>query len=469
MSPVPISEDTRIAEAASIGPFDGAPNGRQGASLPVKLAALGFELGRLRNRASSGALAVVDQGLISTANFLLGVSLARWGGPKSYGAYMVMFVAFLLIANLYQALLLEPSNVLAFSLFPSNNGRYLRVLLRMHAIFSICFVAATGVILVLAPRLNIRGPLASALTGLLIATPFVLLFWLARCFAYLEFSPGRAATGSGVYFGVLAAALGLAYAAGGLTPLRVFVCSACAASAASACLLLRYRCNQAPANKELSLREVWRRHWRYGRWGLGTVGISWAQTNSISFTSGFFLGLSGVGGLNALVGLQLPMIQVLSAATRIALPRIAQCFTLYGGGATHRPVIRVAVILTALTSAYWFALTLAHGPLFRLVYGERFLSYAYLVPVISLYLIAWGAITTCDIAFNAIQQPQAPFHLKLLMVAITVPVSTVMSWRFGLPGAAIAVPACSGMTAVSMILKLRAVWRQSASGGPATD
>jgi hypothetical protein len=41
-----------------------------------------------------------------------------------------------------------------------------------------------------------------------------------------------------------------------------------------------------------------------------------------------------------------------------------------------------------------------------------------------------------------------------------VVVGTAMSWQFGLPGAAIAVPACATMTAVCMALRLRALWRQ---------
>jgi glycosyltransferase involved in cell wall biosynthesis len=105
-------------------------------------------------------------------------------------------------------------------------------------------------------------------------------------------------------------------------------------------------------------------------------------------------------------------------------------------------------------AAYWFALTVAHRPLFRLVYGERFMVYAYLIPVISLYLLAWGVVTACDIAFNSIQQPQASIPVKVLMVAITMPASTAMTWRFGLPGAAIGVAACSMMTAVYVTLEV---------------
>jgi O-antigen/teichoic acid export membrane protein len=450
-----MTEDSRVADVVTIAPV-AQPRG----FFPAKLTRIGLEPDLLRTWGSSGALAVLDQGLISGSNFVLGVALARWGGLEAYGAYMVMFAAFLLIANLYQSLVLEPCCVLAYSLFPSNNGEYLRVLLRMHAIFSVGFIALGGTILALAPRLNLHGLLVNALTGLLIATPLVLLFWLARFLAYVEFSPGKAVAGSATYCGVMAIGLAIAYATGGLTPERVFVCTACGAAVASACLLFRYRHSLPSANKAPTLREVWIRHWKLGRWGVGTVAVGWAQTNSLSFTGGYFLGLKGVGGLNALTGLLLPMLQVLFAVARTVLPRIAQRFTLHGVDATHRPVIRAAAAMIALSAAYWFALTVAHATLLRLVYGERFLAYAYLVPIIGLALIGWAAILACDIGFSSIQQPQAPFPLKILMVAITVVVGTAMSWQFGLPGAAIAVPACATMTAVCMALRLRALWRQ---------
>ncbi len=420
------------------------------------------EIAGIRSWLSRGALAIFDQALISGSNFALGISLARWGGPKYYGAYMTAFATFLLIANVYQALLLEPSLVLGFSLFPNRNDRYIRMLLRLHMIFACVFVAVAGTAVIFASWLHLEDSLASAFTGLLLAAPFVLLFWLARNFAYLEFSPGRAVTGSLAYCVVLGLGFIRSHATGGLTPFRAFLCCAIAAFAASVMLLFRYRHARAAAGKEPPLQEVWSRHWRLGRWGLGTVGMSWVQTNSLSVTSAYFLGLSGIGGLNALVAMLLPMIQVLFSIARTVGPRIAQIFTRHGVKATERPVIRVAIMFVALTSAYVFFLAAFHSQIFHLVYGQRFMAYSYLLPVISLQLLGVGAITTCDTGFYATQRPQAPIRIKLMMMVVTILVTTGMSWRFGLPGAALAVPLCSGATGLLMALKLRSYWQQHA-------
>ncbi len=423
---------------------------------------------QLRRWAPSGFLALLDQGLISGSNFALGLCLARSAGPESYGAYMVMFAVFLLLANVHQALLLEPTNVLGFSLFPERSDRYLRAVLTMHVVASTIFLAAAAAVWIAAPRLNIRGSLANALAGLIVAFPCVLLFWLGRCFAYLEFAPARAVRGSGSYCVAALVILSIAYLRHAITPLAIFGCMAGAALVASGFLLYPYRRSGPPMPAEPVLGEVWRRHWGFGRWGLSTVGLSWAQTNSISVISGWLLGLTATGGLNALVGLLLPMFQVLSAATRVVLPRIAKIYTLHGLEATKRPVIRVAITLGALTAVYWLVLTIGHNFLLHWTYGQRFAPYAYLIPLISLHLVACSLITACEIAFNAIQSPQSSFQIKVVIVAVMLPINALLTWRFGLLGAAIGVPALSAATGVCMALKLRRVWNSTSAADGVT-
>src|SRR5262249_31838382 len=150
---------------------------------------------------------------------------------------------------------------------------------------------------------------------------------------------------------------------------------------------------------------------------LSTVCLSWAQTNSISFVSGSLLGLTATGGLNALIGLLLPMFQVLSAVTRVVLPPIARMNAKGGVQSTRRPVLRVAATLILLTTAYWLALLFGHNLLLHWTYGQRFVIYAHLAPVIGLHLVACAVITACDIGFNSIQSPKSAFRIKLLMVA----------------------------------------------------
>ena len=57
---------------------------------------------------TKGGLAILDQGLISGSNFLIGILLARWLVPAQYGAFSLAFSVFLFLSYVYQSLLSEP-------------------------------------------------------------------------------------------------------------------------------------------------------------------------------------------------------------------------------------------------------------------------------------------------------------------------------------------------------------------------
>src|SRR5260370_28321963 len=65
-------------------------------------------LGKAVPMATKGGLAVLDQGLISGSNFLVGILLARWLAPEEYGAYALAFAIFLLLSFVSQSLLFDP-------------------------------------------------------------------------------------------------------------------------------------------------------------------------------------------------------------------------------------------------------------------------------------------------------------------------------------------------------------------------
>ena len=75
---------------------------------------------------TKGSLAVLDQGLISGSNFLIGILLARWLLPAQYGAYGLAFEIFLLLSFFHQALLIEPQRVFGPSDYPDCLARVLR-------------------------------------------------------------------------------------------------------------------------------------------------------------------------------------------------------------------------------------------------------------------------------------------------------------------------------------------------------
>src|SRR5260370_21820308 len=72
---------------------------------------------KLARWVTKGGLAILDQGLISGSNFLIGILLARWLVPAKYGAFSLAFSVFLLLSYVYHALVSEPQGVFSGSAY----------------------------------------------------------------------------------------------------------------------------------------------------------------------------------------------------------------------------------------------------------------------------------------------------------------------------------------------------------------
>ena len=94
--------------------------------------------GKFARWVTKGGLAIVDQGLISGSNFLIGILLARWLMPEQYGAFALAFSVFLLLSYVYQSFLAEPQAVFSGSAYRGSLREYLKTLLGIHLILT-CF------------------------------------------------------------------------------------------------------------------------------------------------------------------------------------------------------------------------------------------------------------------------------------------------------------------------------------------
>src|SRR5260370_29563377 len=135
-----------------------------------------------------GAFAVADQGLVSGSHFLLSILLARWLVPEQYGAYALAFSIFFFVSAVHQALLLEPMSVFGTSEYATRQHAYIGAMLWFQGAFSILLLAVFGGAAWLASALG-EPNLASALLGLALGAPGILLVLLARIACYVKLPP----------------------------------------------------------------------------------------------------------------------------------------------------------------------------------------------------------------------------------------------------------------------------------------
>lgn len=415
---------------------------------------------------SKSSLSVMDQGLVSGSNFVLNVLLARWLRPEQYGAYALAFSIFLLMTAMYQSLVLEPMSVLGPILYGERPRRYLGALLRGQSVLLLAIAGSLGIASQIAANFGGKAALSGALAGLAIASPAILLFWLARGACYLKANLTPVVQGAALYSVFLLGGIVAVRRFWTLNEFTAFLVMGAASAALSARLLIALapqlgtRDNPRPA--EVSLE-----HWRFGRWELARAGFDWAGENISYSLTAAFLGMSQVGELKAILTLFLPMSHIYTALRRLILPHLASVSGLHGTSAANASVKKVNLVVFALSASACLVLVFFGRAIFRMLYGGKFMEVAYLVPWAALNLVVTSPINGFDMGLRALRSPATVFTASAAGAGISVILYAYGTRTFGLPGT-IAANVSAGIlyTAITAFLYYRRVARIEKSAQP---
>ncbi len=405
-------------------------------SLPASVAGVARVI---RRWFSKILLSLVDQGLASGGHFVLNILLMRCLLPSEYGAFAVTFSVFLLAANLYSALILEPLGVIGPAYYGECLPAYFLMTLWIHGGLSLILSA---VLLLLAAGLAaMKSALAPAMAALSFSAPCMLLFWLFRRACYLDTRPGVAVKGSLFYVLALGAGLVLLWRQGGVSPPRMFLVMGAASIGVS--VLLWHQLGQgvpivSPWQALLDSAEAARRHWTYARWSLGTTILYWFASSLYLPAVGALAGLREVAAYRAAENLLLPMSQVLTALGLLLLPRVTARGRILGRGYLDRTAVRVSILCSLAAGVFALAVTAGGPMLIRLLYGgESYLGSLTLVPFLGLALVLRAiGDTGFGIASRAAERPDIGFWSTVIAAAMTLGCGLVLVSRYGAAGAA---------------------------------
>jgi O-antigen/teichoic acid export membrane protein len=421
----PEVEETGTMAGESVSPVDRFSIARM---LAVDRAGLWQELIRW---ATKGGLAVVDQGLISGSNFLLSIVLARWMSRDEYGAYALGFVIFLLLGQLHQALLLEPMAVFGASIYRGHMRHYVGAMLRMHLVLSVGIVLVLGVSADVARVLGQASGLPGALAGAALASPCILLLWLARRAFYLRLSPTLAAAGALLYCALVVGGLSLAHRVGWLSPFSAFLLMGAGGLSTGALLLVRLRSRLETSTFAPGLRDIWKRHWCYGRWALASAVGIWLPGSIYYPLLTSFHGVGSAGEFKALTNFALPVFQTFTALSLLLLPYASRVQSQDRGALTWK----LTMLCVGGAAAYWAVVIPLRVPAFRLLYSGRYMEVVALVPAVGLGSILWSAFFGPATVLRAMQSPALVFAALTAECLVCLAVGVPATWALGLRGA----------------------------------
>lgn len=407
-----------------------APKGSAGAGLSGPLS-----LQRLMRWVSKGGLAILDQALISGSNFMISILLARWLVPDQYGAYAVAFGIYIMLSLVYQSLVLEPMGVFGGSVFRSNLRGYLRSLLSIHVALSIIICCAFIAAWFLAHRLGAAPAMTAALAGVAFASPCLMLFTLARRTFYVELSPAPSAAGALIYCTLVLGGLFVVYKRALLSPFVAFLLIAAGALVTGIVLMIALRSGLSGSGPAPAVREAWHRHWRYGRWALASCLAGWLPSYIYYPLLSSFTGMAQSGQLKALMNLTMPFEQMKGALIMLLLPYAAGVMEQDGKAGARVLGRRMTWLSAAGAIAYWAVIIPLQKPVFHLLYRDRYMEVAYLLPLLALGQIFWSATFGPQVALRAMESPKSVFVALGVATFGSLIIGVPATWAFGLKGA----------------------------------
>jgi O-antigen/teichoic acid export membrane protein len=410
--------------------------------------------------ARKGAWAVGDQGAFALSHFVLNILLARWLSIEDYGLFTVSYAVFLFVGTVHSGLLSEPLVVFAAGKYSGESGRYLRVLLWGHIVFSAVVAGAlfaAGLILAAVGYVTLF-PIVAALA---FATPLILLQWLARHACYARLNPRMAAAAGVVYMLLIVAGVFGLQMATMLSVSSALALLGVASLPVSMWMLWRLEVGTATLTSRGFVSDVIGEHWRYGRWAVPTRVLGYVPSNIYYFILPAWGGLAAAGALRALMNLIMPMLQAYAALSNVMIP----LFSRARAPRDFDRLFRVALMgLVSAAALYWVILTLADGWLLDLLYGGGYGEYRDVLRILGLLPITAAALAVVGSALRALARPDRVFWATVIGAVWSITAGAALAAWAGLAGATAALVIGSFASLAAM-----AVLYFRLSGAPAGD
>lgn len=401
-------------------------------------------------------LVLLDQAIVSGANFVIGLVLARFLGPAGYGQFVLTYNIILFIAGVQAALIIAPMMVNSGTLPADQRSQYLRAVTLQQVLFCLILAITIFVAVKILDPLFPQWGLDALLWALIFATLSVLFQDFFRRYFFANDRAGAAALNDLVTHGgkfVSLVALGLA-ARLNVTNALWIVGGASALGIVLAAFSSGLQKN-ASSGDNANLSQVTHWHWSFGKWLLAENLVYWCGSQLVIYVAGQVVSTSLVGAMSAAANV-VGMVNILFLALENLVPTRAAAVYAKGGKASlTRYLRRVAligsvtilaiVIIASLWSEYWL----------KLFYGSAYEGYGWMIAWWSAYYLMSFIQRPLSIGLRVLGNTRDLFLASLSGALFAICLSYPIIRIGGATGAMIAVCLVHACTLVILGLRFR--------------
>ena len=377
--------------------------------------------------AREGYLAAVDQGLISLANFVATIILARSVTPTELGVYGVGFTSLRLIRAVQEGLTIQPVNALGAGLDDAQFRTYAShtSLIQLGlALLSALGTATLGWFLIVTGN-DTAGPAVMALW-------FPFLTWqlqeYLRRLLYTRGEVFNAVINTLLANGARIFLMLWWLKAGSLTGISGLEAIAWGSLVALLPGIWQTRRFWSPTI--IGLDETWRKNYEFGRWVIGSQIANWVAVEFYPVLTAGMINFAAAGAYRALQNLVAPIHLLLRATDTFLTPRAARVFSKAGWKPLAR-VIRLTYIVSGIPIVTILVLAgIFRKPLLELMYGSAYVEYADGLLWMALFYILWFAYWPLQTAFKATRTSRPIFiaNAGAILVMFTLGLWMIQKW-----------------------------------------
>ncbi len=396
--------------------------------------------------ATRATTTMIDQGVASASNFVVGIVVARISGPAGLGAFALAYTIWILLTMLYRSVITEPMAIMG-DMRRDDRDEIVRrgvAAVALLGVMASCIVAAVGTTC-LAVGQHTFG------VGLLAVAPWILVlnlqdYW--RMVGFMQAKPKKSLHNDLVFNAVQAIAFGAILFVGLHSVFAVI--SAWGVGAAVAALYGFWQFSVRPTLR--GGQALLRSHWPTSRWLASERAANWGAGQLSLIVAGALLGPAALGGLKAAQGLVLgPVNVVLNGSGSFGLPEASRHFAERGWVAMAR-VSRIVTGAVVLAAASCGVVVLVAAPtLLRLLYGPEFVTYAPCARIFAASITVYAFAMAPILNLTTTRRVRPLFMLQVARLAFSVASVCVLVKAFGVTGAATADLLTSAATLTAML------------------
>jgi O-antigen/teichoic acid export membrane protein len=398
----------------------------------------------------AGSWGLVDQAIVSGANFIVTVIAARILGPADFGVFTLMITVLTSMEATQRSLITTPHNVLGVHREGDKYAEYTSTLAFSQLGLASVFALVTLIVGLVFLQVNSQ-------TGLLIlVTSMAALAWQGHEFfrriLFTESRVAAAVVGDSTAYAGRVLLVGTLAIAGVLTgPLLRAIYALTWGSGAIIGIW-----NVRGALRRAFDRSVILEHWRFGRWLFASNSVSHLPGYVIAALLSSVLSVSAYGAYRAFDQLANSTNVPLSAMSNVLRPRISRQ-SRRGPDAVWRMVLPILVIGSAILLVFALVFILFRHQLIDLVYGSEYLGFTAVV-----FLIAFRPLLTLHKSLltkilQAFHRTRAVFSGTAIGVAAGVTIGSVLIIIFELPAAGSIVIVSSLVTIAYFVVSWRRI------------